>query len=251
MTTTPERAASDSALDQLNARLGAIVDGPEPVTGPASTDAPENCFLGPTCSTPATNDRRPATSDRAQTTAGRAPSPAPAIALERGLVIATRILNELAPLSARIELAGSGRRRRPFWGDLDFVVIPKDAAAFHDRVMQRCTLAKKADGSNKGDGSEVLIVEMSNGVQLDFYFARASSGDMFRKTPCTWGSVLLHRTGSKAHNVYLAKRALEKGYRWILNSGLYCAGNHVCGSTEEEIFSALDLPFVKPEQREV
>ena len=180
----------------------------------------------------------------------RPPAPAP-MPLGRALRVATHVLNELAPLCVKIEIAGSIRRRRPVCGDVDLVCIPRDYEALRDRVLKRCTIALKNDGKTPiGDGENMLVVNMPDGTQLDIWFARAARQDLFKKYPSTWGTVLLCRTGSKEHNIFIAQRAREIGYVWQPMRGLTRGGNWLAGETEEEIFRALGLPFIEPERRE-
>lgn len=171
--------------------------------------------------------------------------------LDRALKLATRVLNELAPLCVKIEIAGSIRRRRPICNDIDLVAIPRCREDFRERVMRHCKLAMKSDGVTPiGDGDNMLVVNMANGVQLDIWFAKEAKKELFRKIPSNWGTVLLCRTGSKQHNIHLAQTARDLGYHWQTMIGLTQAGNWVAGETEEEIFHVLQMPYLDPEQRE-
>lgn len=171
--------------------------------------------------------------------------------LDRALKLATRVLTELAPRCVKIEFAGSVRRRCPVCNDIDFVAIPKSREDFRERVMRHCSLAMKSDGVTPiGDGDNMLVVNMQNGVQLDIWFAKEARQELFRKIPSNWGTVLLCRTGSKQHNIYLAQLARSMGYQWQTMIGLTQAGNWVAGETEEEIFRALQMPYVEPEKRD-
>lgn len=200
------------------------------------SEAHENAFLPSNVATPGIH---------------KPPPQARPMPLDRALKIATHILNELAPLCIKIEIAGSIRRRRPVCGDVDFVCIPKDYETLRERVLKRCTIALKEDGKTPiGDGEEMLVVNMEDGTQLDIWFAKLAHRDLLRRFPSNWGSRMLARTGSKAHNVYIAQLALQQGYRWELKVGLTQAGNWVAGETEEEIFRALQLPYIEPEKRE-
>lgn len=67
-------------------------------------------------------------------------------------------------------------------------------------------------------------------------------------TPETWGTLVLIRTGSAEHNIKLSMIAQKKGLK-LSHSGLTKNGE-VITSTEKEIFKALDLPYVEPEERE-
>jgi DNA polymerase (family 10) len=201
-------------------------------------EPPENSFLPTPCATPGA----------ANAPGGRVP---PRMPLETARRIAEHVVGELAPLCVKIEIAGSIRRRRPFCGDVDLVCIPRDYEALRERVLKRCTIAMKSDGKTPiGDGEQMLVVDMPNGVQLDIWFAKPERKDLFARRPSTWGSVLLCRTGSARHNIHLAQLARQQGYQWQTTLGLTCAGNWIAGETEEDIFKALGLEFIKPEERE-
>ncbi len=144
------------------------------------------------------------------------------------------------PYCSKIEIAGSVRRARRFVNDIDIVLIPTDRYAF-DRVLME--MAVEATGSPRVEMSGPKIARvLYQGIQLDIYYA----------TPETFPTLLLIRTGSKRHNIYLAARAKEKGWRLHANGdGLWDADSHrLAGDTEESIFEALGLPYKEPEKRE-
>jgi DNA polymerase (family 10) len=64
------------------------------------------------------------------------------------------------------------------------------------------------------------------------------------------GAAMQYFTGSKAHNIALRDRALDRG--WKLNEyGLFDTNDQsIAGATEEEIYRALGLTFIPPELRE-
>jgi DNA polymerase (family 10) len=64
------------------------------------------------------------------------------------------------------------------------------------------------------------------------------------------GAALQYFTGSKAHNIALRDRALERG--WKLNEyGLFDKDDQsIAGATEEAIYRALALDYIEPELRE-
>jgi DNA polymerase (family 10) len=164
--------------------------------------------------------------------------------LARAQAYADKIVRELAPFCARIAIAGSIRRRRPICHDIDLVLIPRDAAGLHDRVFQ-------AAARRLCCGEQVLRVELKTGVQLDIYMAHEDQKDLFCVAkPCNWGSLLLCRTGSKEHNIKLVQRAAGLGYRWDPHNGVYNGdGTCIASATEEDIFQALESPYVNPEAR--
>lgn len=168
--------------------------------------------------------------------------------LRPALLLAERIRGILAPHCERLEIAGSIRRGRAEVNDIDFVLQPRagrDAAV--RELLRRCTVVK--------DGPECMMVRSKEGVQVDVWFARGETRDMFNTTPSNWGSLLLCRTGSKEHNIHLAQRARAQEMKWETSRGLVVHPDTaraavVAGATEEEIFQCLGLDFIPPAHRE-
>ncbi len=164
--------------------------------------------------------------------------------LEKAEIIGLSVIDKLKPYCDKIEIAGSIRRRRPFVNDIDIVAIPSNQGQFVYQLQQM--------GSFKVSGGKLIRVThryKASGplVELDVYIA----------TPETWATLLLIRTGSKEHNIYLCKRAKQRGYKLHADgSGLFqfvdCEGreSRVAGDTEESIFEELGLPYKRPEERE-
>jgi DNA polymerase/3'-5' exonuclease PolX len=79
--------------------------------------------------------------------------------------------------------------------------------------------------------------------------------DIYRARPETWGIILLVRTGSKEHNINLCCLAQSKGLKLSAAEGvLKPFGGHasvLARETEEAVFAALGLSYIRPEDREV
>lgn len=156
---------------------------------------------------------------------------------------AVKIAGNLEPFCERIQIAGSIRRHKPDIGDIDLVVIPKNL----NDLMARCRTSCKPIM----EGQVNLSYETPMGIRLDIYCAQAGFRDLYNVTASNWGSLLLCRTGSKEHNTKLADLALRRGMKWKPYVGLMDSQNLVIAAEEEEdIFRALGLDFVPPEQRE-
>ncbi|HRZ56002.1 MAG TPA: hypothetical protein P5525_11160 [Candidatus Paceibacterota bacterium] len=163
--------------------------------------------------------------------------------LETAERFSRQLVGELEPYCHRIEVAGSIRRRCPVCNDIDLVVIPRDLAALKKRCLQRCTPITRGDA--------IFSIQVGTGIQVDFFFARPAGKDLAGPVPSNWGSILLQRTGSKEHNMYLARRATDMGLQWRLSVGIVNAKGAILGGEDEEsMFRALDLDFVTPERRE-
>jgi DNA polymerase (family 10) len=161
--------------------------------------------------------------------------------LKQAQEIAEMVKTKLSLCCDRIEIAGSIRRLRPFVHDIDIVLVPANQGQLAYRLQQL--------GTTKAKGVKIIRIDPSRyGVSLDIYMA----------TPETWATLLLIRTGSKAHNIRLCSLARRKGL--ILHAdgrGLVHPGDGeialespVPCDTEESIFQELGLAYVPPEKRE-
>jgi DNA polymerase (family X) len=169
--------------------------------------------------------------------------------LHEAYSLAEKIKRLLAPMCERIEIAGSIRRARPEVNDIDFVLQPRsnDAAEELRAILRKCPVVR--------DGRQFMEVRSKEGVIVDVWFAHGGAGDMFERVPSNFGSLLLCRTGSKEHNVWLCERARAMEMKWETSRGLVAHPETVkekivASATEEEIFAALGLPFIPPVERE-
>jgi len=165
--------------------------------------------------------------------------------------LAEKIAAELQPFCERVAIAGSIRRRREFVNDIDIVCLPLENkfAALRERVLRSTAVVT--------DGSQTIVTRMTNGVQLDCWIAKRPEQDLLTSTPTNFGSLLLCRTGSKEHNIYLVEHAkrirdgLGGFLRWNPYHGVFDSrGDCLASVTEEDIFRVLQLDFVPPEKRE-
>jgi len=159
--------------------------------------------------------------------------------------LASKIVSTIGPYCIRAEVAGSIRRRKPTVNDIDIVVLPKPESWI--QVIKE--IRRKFDATTEKQGEKLATLyvpfESKQGkgyVEVDLY--RASEG--------TWGILLLIRTGSAEHNIYLANLAIRKGFHLAYSKGLLNEkGEVVASKTEEEVFQALGLDYKPPEDREV
>ena len=154
---------------------------------------------------------------------------------------------ELSKAAAAVEsvtAAGSLRRGRDTIGDVDLLVTmrpgrekQKDVDAVAEHILKYPGIDQTlAHGENK------VSVLLGNGLQVD---VRMLAKENF-------GAALLYFTGSKAHNVGLRGRALDRG--WTLNEYALTTvkgGKVVASKTEEEIYAQLGLDYIEPELREM
>ena len=172
----------------------------------------------------------------------------PRLPLARAEKIALQIQAALAPFCAadKCVIAGSIRRRLEYVGDIDIVCEPRDwmgeaHQALRARIKAKTTLIT--------DGMQNLIVNLADGTQLDVFFARPLHRELFTSVPGNFGSLLLCRTGSVAHNIKLVERAKQLNLRWQPYEGVYRGHELIASETEVAILTALNLPFIAPEER--
>ncbi|MDH5688049.1 MAG: hypothetical protein OEZ48_09350 [Candidatus Bathyarchaeota archaeon] len=151
--------------------------------------------------------------------------------MEEAQRLAEQFVNEIAICCEKVKIVGSVRRRKPEVKDIDLVLLVKPEH-WWDFTLKLRQLSKIII-----DGKQVKRV-VYKGEQIDLYFA----------TPETWGTLVLIRTGSAEHNIKLSMIAQKKGLK-LSHSGLSRNGQ-VIATVEKEIFEALDLPYVEPEERE-
>jgi len=148
------------------------------------------------------------------------------------------------------DLAGSIRRWKPTVGDVDVLAASDEPAV----AIEAFTALDAVDTViEAGDQKASARIE---GVQVDL---RAV-------VPTEFGSALQYFTGSRAHNVALRNRAIDRGLK-VNEYGVFDiseveeatadheadgqrAGERVAGDTEEGMYEAVDLPWVPPELRE-
>jgi DNA polymerase (family 10) len=161
---------------------------------------------------------------------------------------AERLVGWLLPFCDRIEVAGSIRRRRPECGDIDLVVLPRievEHDMFGAEAARRNVTWIEIDRRASADHWKV----MRAGAEIVSWVHQDVQVDVFFADPRFWGSVLLCKTGSKEHNIWLANYALTQGAKWNPTAGLYI-GNRRVSESEEAIYRALGLQPIPPEKRE-
>jgi DNA polymerase (family 10) len=144
-------------------------------------------------------------------------------------------LRTAAPALRQATYAGSLRRGRPTVGDLDILVAADDAPAV---VRAFTTLPLVARVESAGD--EKASILLHNGTQAD----------LIAVPPALWGSALQHFTGSKAHNIRFRELALARGLSFSEHGFRRADGTVLTCATEEEVYAAVDLPWIPPELRE-
>ena len=152
--------------------------------------------------------------------------------------VCEELLTHLRAHEAEAEFipVGSLRRGRDTCGDIDVLCIGGNGEAVMAAFVAHPRVERVL-----GQGDTKSSVQLRGGFQAD----------LRRVEPESRGAAMQYFTGSKAHNIELRDRALQRGYR-LNEYGLFRVDDaaRVAGDSEESIYSALGLRWVEPELRE-
>ena len=158
------------------------------------------------------------------------------ISIAAARTAADAIVNDLLKLDsvAHASVAGSCRRRKETCGDLDVLATSSDPEAAMDRLA-----ANELVDSVLLRGGTKQRVRLKSGVELDLRVVPDES----------YGAALQYFTGSKEHNVVVRQRAKDLGLK-VNEYGVFRGEERIAGATEEDVYAAMDLPWIPPELRE-
>ncbi len=134
----------------------------------------------------------------------------------------------------RIDLAGSIRRRRETVKDIDILVTSKNPM----KVMEVFVSLPLVD-EVVVKGETKTSVRLKQGINVDLRVV----------DPACYGAALAYFTGSKAHNIRIRELGVQRGLK-INEYGIFRGDKRIGGQEEEEVFSAVGLPWIPPELRE-
>lgn len=134
----------------------------------------------------------------------------------------------------RVVIAGSYRRRKETVGDLDILVTCRQSAPVMEALRTFHSVQSVAS-----QGRTRATVYLGGGLQVDVRVVNKSA----------FGAALHYFTGAKAHNVALRRMAVAAGLK-LNEYGVFRGKRRIAGRTEEEVFAAVDLPWIPPELRE-
>lgn len=159
----------------------------------------------------------------------------PRIALGRAITLAAPILEQLrsTPGVTWASAGGSLRRGQDTIGDIEIVAATATPA---DAIAELLRLPGIVRHLHRSDRRLCLLIErVQVGVRLP--------------DPAHAGATLLHVTGSAAHLAALRAHANTTNWRLTMDGLRSADGALGPAATEEEIYTALDLPFIPPEIR--
>ena len=140
------------------------------------------------------------------------------------------------PAAVKVSEAGSVRRRRETFRDLDLIATSTDAPALIDYFTK---LTWVADVVAKGDTKATVI--SNDGLRFDLRVV----------PPESYGNLLQHFTGSKEHNVALREDAVRRGFS-VSEYGVTTVetGDVFTAEDEEAVYEHLGYAWIPPELRE-
>ena len=156
--------------------------------------------------------------------------------LAEALPLARVLAERLRGLEGVVDVVpcGSVRRFAETIGDVDLVVATSKPEKVHGWVAGWPEVSEVI-----GSGDTKTSVLTRESFQVD---VRTVTIDQL-------GSAILYFTGSKAHNIALRQRAIDRG--WLLSEyGLFDGERVVAAKTEEDIYEALEMSWVPAQIRE-
>jgi len=151
------------------------------------------------------------------------------------LLAVVEVLQE-HPAAVKVSEAGSARRRKETFRDLDIIATAKDPEALIDYFTKlKWVIEVVAKGPTKA------TVLSNEGLRFDLRVV----------PPESYGNLLQHFTGSKDHNVALRERAVKDGFSVSEYSiTVVETGEELTFAEEEQVYERLSYQFIPPELRE-
>jgi DNA polymerase (family X) len=153
-----------------------------------------------------------------------------------GAVLAVVSVLQKHPAAVKVSEAGSARRRKETFRDLDIIATAKDSEALIDYFTKlKWVIEVVAKGPTKA------TVLSNEGLRFDLRVV----------PPESYGNLLQHFTGSKDHNVALRERAVKDGYSVSEYSITVVETEEELRFAEEaEVYERLGYHYIPPELRE-
>jgi DNA polymerase (family X) len=140
------------------------------------------------------------------------------------------------PAAVEVSEAGSARRRRETFRDLDIIATATDPDALIDYFTK---LKWVVDVEAKGPSKATVL--SNDGLRFDLRVV----------PPESYGNLLQHFTGSKHHNLALRERAVKDGYSVSEYSiTVVETGKELRYATERGVYERLGYQYIPPELRE-
>ena len=153
----------------------------------------------------------------------------------------TTLFRPLTKAGVDWDFAGSMRRKSATVRDVDVVIVLKNEKkekALVEKILKGAGLSADVRNGSEKVGVSVPIKSQGRAFTLDINFTK----------PETRGSMYLYFTGPKAFGIGLRAKAKAKGMR-LNQNGLFKNGKCLASKTEEDMFKALGMKYIEPEER--
>ena len=180
---------------------------------------------------------------------------------------AREVCAALRPVTTRLMVVGSLRRRCAEVGDVDVLYVPR----FEDRQLDMFTTGPM-DMSEEVVGGLVLSGVLSKrprmiGGQPSESFTWGAQNklavhrggvpvDLLKSKDEDWWNAVVFRTGSEQSNIRIAEAAQARGWKWNISGSGFARGGALAGpaeshavESEREVFDFVGLPYLEPEER--
>lgn len=176
------------------------------------------------------------------------------VTYDQALRLANELLKMLRPACRRIEIAGSLRRNCRQIGDIEFVAIPViEVMQYKDLLGE----VYRTDTTSLIDVALANFNKIKNGPKYKQFLYKGMPVDLFLQTPETWSVNFMIRTGSKDFAKWMVTHQGNGGAMpgdmrsdearlWRWQNGQW---NVLDTPQEEDVFEAVGLDFVPPDQR--
>lgn len=168
----------------------------------------------------------------------------------------------LKPVTTRLIVAGSLRRRKEDVGDVEILYVPmiqhgvdpedlfrerqvttNMAEVAIERLLGNGTLEKRNTslGRTLFGPENKCVRHVATGIPVD----------LFATKEARWWNYLVCRTGPKELNERIARKAQDLGWQWNPYSpGFWAAGLCCEMKSEQDVFRFVGLPYMEPWERE-
>ncbi len=186
--------------------------------------------------------------------------------LEKVRAIAEELKWRLETGCDRVEIVGDIRRRKPEVSEIKLLCIPTEGWPLPPDICHLVDPIPVPGFEDTDPIDDEVMVMMVEGV-LGFrpkgkraygpkkkFMVYAPSGigvDVFTTDNQCWYVALVVTTGGDMTNRRIATAARKKGWRFRTSGdGFDTPNSHITCTTEREVFEAVGLPYLSPEQRE-
>lgn len=169
---------------------------------------------------------------------------------------AVKVLHMIEEQCKRVQVCGSVLREKPYCGDAEVVVIPRNTRSLLarlDKLVHAGQLEKAIYGYYKSEDSVAKKPMYRWGEKYRGVSLPGTDGfkiEIFLANEHNWGYITWLRTGPGDANQYIMSRLMQSPFRFREGYGEY-NGRRVSLPDETDLFKALGMPYISPWDRSV